>query len=365
VSGPRKGEREAELLAWLLDPPTRAGRERSELERRPEDARRLAELEGFIARCRAAGEQLEAFAPGRQRSLVERVLARTTREDLSWRGDLRLFGGFVLQRLRTSPALRLAAASLLVHLFALPLLAWYGLARLDQEREPVIRFAPLLPDPAFEERRERAPVVESRPLDPLEVELELSERDPALYVANSLAWARYQLEPAPPELPAERADEGSAAAILRGRRRVLAERTAELPAGLAETRGPGAALAERALDCELLLDLALVGAARPARLEAALRTLAGGRLPADASGLLAAAALARAESYGMLPGEAVDALGQARLALAGFPEAELLTGAGHDLRRVAPLGPVWLRALRAARRELGLPAELVEALASR
>ena len=95
----------------------------------------LAELELFLGHCRSAAESVDAApdSSGSSGRLAERILARTTREDLGWRGDWRLLRGFVGQRLRSSGVLRFAAASLLVHLLALPVLAW--LAFRDAPRE--------------------------------------------------------------------------------------------------------------------------------------------------------------------------------------------------------------------------------------
>jgi len=115
------------LLAWLLDEASRAGHPRAELERDARRAARLAEVEAFLTDCR---EELRAESrepePESLRELERRVLRRTTREDVSWRGDLRLVGGFLRTRLRSSVLLRVVAASLLVHLAALPVLAYFG-----------------------------------------------------------------------------------------------------------------------------------------------------------------------------------------------------------------------------------------------
>lgn len=93
---------------------------------------RRGELEEFLSNCRSAlgdEQQLDvgwAEAQERDAALTARVLARTTREDLSWRGDLTLVGGYVRERLSRSVLLRFAAASLLLHVAALPVLAYYA-----------------------------------------------------------------------------------------------------------------------------------------------------------------------------------------------------------------------------------------------
>ncbi len=57
-------------------------------------------------------------------ALAERILAATVRENVDWRGDLRLVASFARERLRSSPWLRFAAALLFIHAAALPVLAW-------------------------------------------------------------------------------------------------------------------------------------------------------------------------------------------------------------------------------------------------
>lgn len=78
-----------------------------------------------IDRLRAVAKEEDATPAADQRRLVQSILSRTTGEDLSWRGDLALYGRFFKERLKESPWLQLAAASLLVHLAALPALAFY------------------------------------------------------------------------------------------------------------------------------------------------------------------------------------------------------------------------------------------------
>lgn len=59
----------------------------------------------------------------RERRVAERVLARSTREDLRRRADLGLVVDFMAERLRQSALLRVAAALLLVQLTVVPLVA--------------------------------------------------------------------------------------------------------------------------------------------------------------------------------------------------------------------------------------------------
>ncbi len=155
--------RQAELLAWVLDPERRASTSREELVGDEDTAAELAELERFVADCRASlsSEQLGTARPG----LVEDVLASTTREDLSLRGDLHLFGRFVAQNLRTSVLLRVVAASFLLHVLALPVVAYLAYFQ-PREHETLITLS--LPPAAlpFEAAAEEPePVVQEPELD--------------------------------------------------------------------------------------------------------------------------------------------------------------------------------------------------------
>ena len=111
------------LLEWILNPDGRDPAEDARLAADPDALRRHDELTGFLATCRSSLDTSPLTSP----DLVPEVLARTTREDLSWRGDLRLLGGYLRERLSASHALRVAAASLLVHLAVLPVLAYFVL----------------------------------------------------------------------------------------------------------------------------------------------------------------------------------------------------------------------------------------------
>lgn len=138
-----------DLLEWVLDEELRERYPREALEGDPEVAARLFELESFLSSCRdslaerySLTEAVEAeLEPGANEALVESILASTTREDLSWRGDLRLVGGFLRQRLRSSRLLRVVAASLLLHIVALPAIAYYAIF-VAPERTTVLRFDP-------------------------------------------------------------------------------------------------------------------------------------------------------------------------------------------------------------------------------
>jgi len=344
---------EAALLEWLLNAgaPARAGR--AAIEREPGAAARLAGLEAFLERCRAgcAGPEVEA---GAERDLVERVLARTTREDLSWRGDLRLVGGFLAARLRSSVVVRIAAASLLVHLCALPLLAMMGFFE-SAPPGPVIRVEP--PRERIFQPQEPEPLVLS----------EESVRDEGAqialrgerYVQNSLRRARRALRSGAPLLPAPAPGETRAAAILRARCALLSgAKTPVAPPAPA----PDVGLVERSLWCEYLLDRYLVEGTEPRGLTRAVAGLARAELERDPGGLLAASALARAASYGLVGADVATRLERARAALAGRAQAAPLLGGEDDLRRAAPLDGAWLEALRTEGAALGLDPAAAEAL---
>ncbi|HIF40033.1 MAG TPA: hypothetical protein EYQ74_02895 [Planctomycetes bacterium] len=81
-----------------------------------------------VQRMRAALRGVDRGQLGRASDLSQRILSQTTGEDLSWRGDIRLVGRYLRSGLGASPILRLAAASLLFHLVALPVLAYWILA---------------------------------------------------------------------------------------------------------------------------------------------------------------------------------------------------------------------------------------------
>ena len=113
------------LLQWLLNPEDRDEDARRELETDEAARARITELGGFLDRCRSVAEEGTAVDADQGASLRDRILSRTTREDLTWRGDLSLYARYLRGRLADSGWYRLAAASLLLHLLALPALAVY------------------------------------------------------------------------------------------------------------------------------------------------------------------------------------------------------------------------------------------------
>lgn len=140
------------------------------VEGRAADSPEARELGAFLARCRTAIEVESKSAHAREDALVESILASTTREDLGWRGDLRIVRGFLGERMRSSGVLRFAAASVVAHLIALPAVAWYvWKAGDDKPSGPLIQIAapeePLVVDAAPEELPELAPLPELEELD--------------------------------------------------------------------------------------------------------------------------------------------------------------------------------------------------------
>lgn len=126
----------------------------------PEDERAIAELERFLASVRR--EASAAAEPAASARVVEAVLRSSTRQDLTWRGDLHLVRGFVRRRLAQSPSLRAVAALLLLQVLLAP---------------GVLAFLALRPAPARPEVRLglEPPVGE---LDLREAEQKLSEALP-------------------------------------------------------------------------------------------------------------------------------------------------------------------------------------------
>lgn len=113
-----------------------------------DDARQGAELAAFAARL---GENLRASDRAVDHSqLVKRVLSQTSREDLGRRADLRLVGSYLRERLAQSALLRFAAASLVVHILAVPVvLAWVLLS--ERGEDVYLRFEPPADARPFEE----------------------------------------------------------------------------------------------------------------------------------------------------------------------------------------------------------------------
>lgn len=118
--------RDEDLLAWLLDRERQAEDSLASFEGDSQTRERLEDLDGFLTECRSELREESRAAGDGHEDLQQRILASTTREDVSWRGDLGVFGGFLRHRLHASVLLRVVAASLLIHVAALPVLAYFG-----------------------------------------------------------------------------------------------------------------------------------------------------------------------------------------------------------------------------------------------
>ncbi len=314
----------------------------------------------LLAQFRAALDPAPVGADGlRAQALSERILARTTRADLGLRGDARLLTGFLAARLRSSAVLRFAAASLLAHLFALPLLAWYTFVHEPEAYR--IKFE-LPPGSAFEDMVEPAHEVQAEeelPLDdlePQEVPIDPDLRD-GLEVQNALQSARHHLlrsqVPAAVDQPART----GVGASLAARARVLAA-ARQQGAGAAPTLSADEPLAEApgerlalALWVETRLDAYVLERSLEPRLEEALERLAAGPAQSLARELIVLSALTRADAYGLLE-PAACRVRRGRCEALRTDPAWGAGGAGHaarlldlDLRPGAPLDPLWMGAL--------------------
>lgn len=314
---------------------------------------RALEIGGFLDRCRdglhAAEEPADAF--------VDQVLARTTREDLRWRGDWRLVRGFVRGRLRSSRMLRFAAASLILHMLALPVFAWMALreARRDyaiqvsiqEQVEQTLPKGPMEPDPVIE-----APAL---PPEPGLIELgELGEpgqpgdagdpegaptrtraRSPAevaRIVNRDQVVLRGSVAP-PTPLGPPGSGESTLARLFEARARVLA---GELPGDL-----PAAQTGlERAVLAEVMLDDWLLGGREDPDLGAVLGALGSDPTVPEAERRLELFSLQRAFDYGLLGGPGLRRLDALSV------EVEPVTVRVGDTNWAA-----WSAALEAALRE--------------
>ena len=285
-------------------------------------------LHAFLSACKETARSTDASA-----RLVERSIAATTREDLSWRGDVRDTARFVRDRLRSSGLMRLAAASLLLHLAALPVVGLYMLA---EEPEPPRFFVETGPrDAPYEDGARPEP---EEGLDIAEPEL-VNE----LLVQNSLRWGRYQLEMSKHRLPGEKVRLPS----------WLAQRFEVLYRGVEfESMSAGSCIPEPVLAMELLLDESLVkdsASSDSKRASVLLDALSGLLDLGDDDAWLIASALARAESYGLSTPLAADALRGARLELSQEDPRRALIEVHGDVRAVMPLDITWLNAASVSR----------------
>jgi len=271
-------------------------------------APRIAELERTLGLAAFSARAVDP-SPARADALAKRILAATTREDLSWRGDLRLLADHVKQRCRESRVTRTVAALLLANVTLGPVaaVAWVLVHEPEPERELHIRIEP---------REDALPVVEDDVLSPLEVDdVEAQDARDRARIENLLRRARYQLAPAHGMVPAPVDVAADAAAplalrLLDARARFAASLDAEAwPAWLDDAAWEqGTDALTQALYAELLLDRYALHGDRAPRFHSALERLrhAAAAAPDGPARRLAEHALARARGYGVAAGSPGD-----------------------------------------------------------
>lgn len=286
---------EETLLEAALDPSATALR--VEIERCAECAAALHKLGGFASELRTLLLEAPAAESKAARRVGESVLARTTREDLGRGGDLRLVLRFAAERVRSSRALRFAAALLVAHLLALPVLAWIVLRAPRRTGEFQTRIeAPVAP--FFEGEREREPEREPSAALP-EGEPRALEVGPGSDGADWLAGARRSelgaLAATAPTPWSESLPQEPLAQLLWLRASALHGR--ELPEWVL-ARSPDGAPSRMAVWTEVLLDQWARSGVRPSQLDAALERLAA--LPDFQRSRLVTCVLERATAAGAL-----------------------------------------------------------------
>lgn len=286
---------EETLLEAALDPSARELR--AEVAACGECAAALRKLGAFADDMRSLLQVERAEDARAARELGESVLAQTTREDLGRSGDLRLVLRFASERLRSSGALRFAAAVLVAHLLALPVLAWIVLRAPRRTGEFQARIeAPV--EPYFEGDGEREPeVVPSAPLpegEPRALEVGAGA-DAADWLLGARRSERASLATRAPALWASAMPSESLAQMLWLRAAGLQGR--ELPEWVL-SRTPEGAPSRMAIWTEILLDEWAETGVRPAQLDAAVARLAA--LPDFQRSRLVACTLQRAASGGAL-----------------------------------------------------------------
>ena len=279
-------------------------------------------LSSFVEACRSAALVEEACP-----SLAPRFLAAAKTEDLSWRGDLHLVGRFIRDSVQASAMVRLAAASLLVYLAALPVVALY-----------VLREEPIVPEFRVEVGSRELPYSEDQPRE-VSGSLEASDQSDGvktLLVENSIRWSRWQLLRMDEELSSAR---GKFPGWVRARIDALQGR---------ESLDAVAAGASTFLAAELALDSFLVDSGSESSttaVEAAMTSVLNelGSLE-QADSWLALSTFARAESYGVLGEEAALVLADARESTSQDHPYRAFIEVDGDLRRRLPLDPLWVEA---------------------
>ena len=311
---------EATLLEAALDPSASELRER--LRGCARCAAALAEMQEFAAALRNAANDSTLDEQAAAQRVADSVLALTTREDLSPRGDFRLMVRFAVARVRASGALRVAAALLVAHLCALPVLAWIVLRAPRRTGEFQARIeAPV--EPFYTSERdsepERVPSAVLPEGDPrtLEVDPPSGEGEwlAGIRRADRAAWTTFAPAPWSVAAPQE-----SLAQLLWVRATLLAGRAA--PEWVLE-RAPEGAPSRMATWTEVLLDEWARSGVRPLHLDATLDRLAA--LPDFQRSRVVTCALQRAVSFGALEGEEL-----ARFARGSASAREVLARAARE-----------------------------------
>ncbi len=289
----------------------------------PESLAEYEALTAFVAACREASV-VESKTDG----LSDRALLAARSEDLSWRGDLRLVDRFVRDGLRSSLALRLAAASVLVYMASLPVVALF-----------VLTDAPPLPEFRVEVGKRELPYAVNEndgQQDLPVVELDSSVGLNVLLVENTLSWSRWHLS----KMEDPRLGLKSEVPSWLERR---AEALWGTPLG-ASTASLGSVFvtAEVELDRVLVVGDLAVGGEAMSGLFVALSEQVGA--PSDPATWLALSSLARAESYGVLEQVGAESLRIARSTMPVDHRFRALIEVDGDLRRRLPLDPLWVEA---------------------
>lgn len=304
----------------------------------PAQEQQLREWEAFLVQCRKTQTLQEATShrhatPGNAH-LVQSILSQTTREDLSFRGDLRLISAFVRRRCEESPVVRVAAAVLLIQLlFAPAVMAYLALMPRDPDPEFYVRIDQPIEAGVREAIEE--PLTEFLPERPWDLTLDELSRDLrreevlalSAGLPEALVLAPGETDPSgflPDQL------------ILHRIRRQSGEEDL-LPFAQSAWEDP----LVRALSIEAALDVlsrGSLGVNPEEQLGALLLSLPQDGAPEDL--LLLGASLARADAHGQLTGYGHELLSQLRRVAIRHPLLE----AGP--RRGGPLGAVWKSALQ-------------------
>lgn len=326
-------ELEALRLQALLDPSSLGPEESERLE-----ALADPELALFLEDVRALRDDAVASSERAGREVAASVLARTTRHDPSWRGDWQLMRRFLGQRWQRSGWVRLAAASLVLHVGALSVLA-FQMLRPEPEPHFIARTArPAVS--AFPEASEEQP-------EPIAVE-ELTYEEPVvetlrqreLEIENSRAWARHHLALGAPAPDTQADSSTDASRVLAARSRYLTD-----PGTTPEFRASDEYddIVVEVLVAEFELDRVALEGRVPVQLPARLARFADHvRRGSDARVLAAAASLERAREYGVL--DHAPALADLALDAELQPLAERLWRPSTT-RGGAPLDSAWIALL--------------------